>query len=215
MSRLNDLIEELCPHGVEFKKVGEVIKKYSVKAKNDKSVELVYTISKDLGIIPSLEYWKETTSDKRANYQIYSEDTSNYNIIRKNMFAYNPARLNIGSINCLFDKPDGLLSPMYTIFSIDENIFLPKFFLYFLQTSSTILKINNFTEEGARFRFDFANWNKILIPVPPLPIQKEIVYILDTFTELTAELTAELTLRKKQYEYYRDKLLTFEEYEKR
>lgn len=46
-----------------------------------------------------------------------------------------------------------------------------------------------------------------LIPIPPLAIQKEIVRILDTFTELTAELTA----RKKQYSYYRDKLLTFED----
>jgi type I restriction enzyme, S subunit len=56
---------------------------------------------------------------------------------------------------------------------------------------------------------------KILIPIPPLHIQTEIVHILDTFTALTAELTAELraelTTRNKQYNYYRDKLLTFEE----
>jgi len=45
------------------------------------------------------------------------------------------------------------------------------------------------------------------IPIPPLPIQNEIVRILDNFTELTAELTA----RQKQYEYYRDLLLTFKE----
>lgn len=52
---------------------------------------------------------------------------------------------------------------------------------------------------------------KIHIPIPPLPIQQEIVRILDTFTNLTAELTAELTARRKQYEYYRDELLTFGE----
>ena len=46
--------------------------------------------------------------------------------------------------------------------------------------------------------------------MPPLPVQAEIVRILDTFTELISELTKELQLRKKQYEYYRDKLLTFE-----
>lgn len=49
------------------------------------------------------------------------------------------------------------------------------------------------------------------IPLPPLPIQQEIVRILDTFTNLMAELTAELTARRKQYEYYRDELLTFGE----
>jgi type I restriction enzyme S subunit len=51
----------------------------------------------------------------------------------------------------------------------------------------------------------------IKIPIPPLPIQSEIVRILDNFTELTAELTAELTDRKKQYEYYRNKLLIFKD----
>ncbi len=49
------------------------------------------------------------------------------------------------------------------------------------------------------------------VPVPPLPVQQEIVRILDHFTELTAELTAELIARKKQYEYYRDKMLSYDE----
>jgi type I restriction enzyme S subunit len=56
---------------------------------------------------------------------------------------------------------------------------------------------------------------KIEVPIPPLPIQQEIVKILDTFTtleaELEVELEAELEARKKQYEYYRDELLTFGE----
>ncbi|MDE5757254.1 MAG: restriction endonuclease subunit S, partial [Allobaculum sp.] len=50
-----------------------------------------------------------------------------------------------------------------------------------------------------------------LIPIPPLKVQEEIVRILDTFTQLTNELTNELTARKQQYEYYRDKLLTFDD----
>lgn len=58
---------------------------------------------------------------------------------------------------------------------------------------------------------------KLQIPIPPIEIQKEIVRILDTFTELTTELTTELitelTARKKQYNYYRDQLLSFEEEE--
>ena len=50
---------------------------------------------------------------------------------------------------------------------------------------------------------------KLQIPIPPLNVQAEIVRILDTFTELITELTTELTARKKQYEYYRDRLLSF------
>lgn len=48
------------------------------------------------------------------------------------------------------------------------------------------------------------------MPIPPLEVQSEIVRILDNFTKLTAELTAELTARQKQYNYYRNKLLTFD-----
>ncbi|OBX88869.1 restriction endonuclease subunit S [Haemophilus haemolyticus] len=52
---------------------------------------------------------------------------------------------------------------------------------------------------------------KLEIPIPPLPVQTEIVRILDALTALTSELTSELTLRRKQYEYYREKLLSEEE----
>ena len=57
--------------------------------------------------------------------------------------------------------------------------------------------------------------SKIVIPVPPLPVQEEIVRILDNFAELQADLTAglpaEIEARRKQYEYYRDQLLTFKQ----
>ena len=51
--------------------------------------------------------------------------------------------------------------------------------------------------------------NSFKIPVPPIEVQEEIVRILDTFTKYQDLLNRELELRKKQYEYYRDKLLTF------
>ena len=58
-----------------------------------------------------------------------------------------------------------------------------------------------------------ASMNKRTVPIPPIEVQREIVRILDNFTELTAELTAEIEARQKQYEYYRDKLLTFKRLE--
>lgn len=54
------------------------------------------------------------------------------------------------------------------------------------------------------------NLKKLLIPIPPLSVQQEIVRILDKFTTLEAELDAELDCRKRQYEYYRNKLLSFD-----
>ena len=54
---------------------------------------------------------------------------------------------------------------------------------------------------------------KLEIPIPPLSVQTEIVRILDALTALTSELTSELILRQKQYEYYREKLLSFDSLE--
>jgi len=66
---------------------------------------------------------------------------------------------------------------------------------------------------AAQPKLNKRNLSSISIPSPPLDIQAEIVRILDAFSALTAELTAELTTRNKQYNYYRDKLLTFDENE--
>jgi type I restriction enzyme S subunit len=79
-----------------------------------------------------------------------------------------------------------------------------RFLYHYLKTINFI----PFLSGGERAKLTKTKLIQIPIPIPPLPVQQEIVRILDAFTKLTAELTAELTARKKQYEYYRDKLLT-------
>jgi type I restriction enzyme S subunit len=80
-------------------------------------------------------------------------------------------------------------------------------FHFFDQVSFENEAMNNATGGGQKNMS--TRWlSSYPIPIPPLSVQQEIVRILDRFTELTTELTAELTARKKQYEYYRDKLLT-------
>ena len=66
---------------------------------------------------------------------------------------------------------------------------------------------------GDRAKLTKAKMVEIPIPIPPLDVQAEIVRILDAFTAVTAELTAELNMREKQYQYYRDKLLSFSDSE--
>ena len=209
MSKIDEMLKN---EKVEWRKLGEVIEKHSQKARKYPELKTVYTVSKDYGIIPSLEYWTKTASEYRRSYQIYSDDTSNYNVIRQNMFAYNPARLNIGSISCLLDGEDGLISPMYVVFKLNEELLSPKYLLYYIKSPKILFEIESMKEEGARFRFDFKNWDKIEIPIPSLKTQEKIVKILDKFTnyvtELQAELQAELQFRTKQYEYYRDMLLS-------
>jgi type I restriction enzyme S subunit len=107
-----------------------------------------------------------------------------------------------------YDKPFSHKNEMWSYHSKDENINIK--FVYYL------LKINEpyFQNLGSKMQMPqiaTPDTDKFKIPIPPLKIQAEIVRILDTFTALTAELTAELSDRKKQYNYYRDRLLTFEE----
>src|SRR5690554_1101651 len=103
-------------------------------------------------------------------------------------------------------------SAMKMITSRDEARFSLKYIYHWLNTLPSGLI------EGDHKRQWISNFSEKKIPIPcpenpekSLQIQAEIVRILDAFTSLTAELTAELTARKKQYNYYRDKLLSFED----
>lgn len=96
--------------------------------------------------------------------------------------------------------------------------FLGKYFAYYSQTSSFFKEKRRFAKGAKVIDVSAKDLSKIEIPIPcpdnpkkSLEIQAEIVRILDAFTAMTAELNAELNLRKKQYNYYRDQLLSFEE----
>ena len=82
-----------------------------------------------------------------------------------------------------------------------------KYIEYYLNS----IDLTPYISGAAQPKLNQKNLNSIIVPIPPLNIQAEIVRILDAFTELTAELTAELIARKQQYTYYRVQLLTFEE----
>ena len=94
--------------------------------------------------------------------------------------------------------------------SIHDSSILDTRFLYhlLLQMQIDIQALCTFQGIPA---LNAANLKKLSIPLPPLSVQQEIVRILDKFTQLEAELEAELDCRKRQYEYYRNKLLTFNE----
>jgi len=82
-----------------------------------------------------------------------------------------------------------------------------KFLYYYLK----IVNFIPYLTGGGRAKLTKGKMLEIQIPIPSPKIQSEIVSVLDNFTELTAELTAELSARKKQYSYYREKLLHFED----
>lgn len=90
----------------------------------------------------------------------------------------------------------------------DDVELLPEFSKFLFRTLSIRKEIVKSASGVTRFNISKARFKKIKIPIPPLSVQTEIVRILDALTALTSELTSELTLRRKQYEYYREKLLS-------
>ena len=93
----------------------------------------------------------------------------------------------------------------------DKEILHPEYLAYLFSSDSVRKQIRIKAQGITRFGLTLPRWKSIQIPLPPLAVQQEIVRILDKFTQLEAELEAELDCRKRQYEYYRNKLLTFNE----
>lgn len=202
MSKINDLIKEMCPKGVEKIPLGSLMNRIKEKNYDNSGIDTVYSVTKENGIVKS---------DDLHDFNVYSDDLSNYSILRKNQYAYNPARLNIGSIARLKNDEVGLVSPMYVIFELDQEKIDFEYFEHLLFSQKVFNDMCSFVEQGARFRFDYKNWNKIIIDLPPLKIQKEIVRILNKFLDMQNILEVELEARKSQYEFWRGKIINMYE----
>lgn len=181
MSKLQELIKELCPDGVEFKKLEEVCEIFSGKNKQKKE-QGKYPVYGSTGIIAYCD-----------NYQYDKEQL----LIAR--VGANAGFIHIA--NGKYDVSDNTL--IVDVIGTCNSIYI-----YYVLVNSNI---NRYSKGGGQPLVTASDIKKIEIPLPPLEIQNEIVRILDTFTSHTAELQA----RKEQYEYYRNKLLTFDENDER
>lgn len=107
-----------------------------------------------------------------------------------------------------------LANQRFTVLSLKPE-YIDKFNIYFLYHYCFTLDdwCQKNTTMSSFASVDMNGFRRFPIPIPPLSVQTEIVKILDALTALTSELTSELTLRRKQYEYYREKLLSFDSLE--
>lgn len=189
VSKIDELIKEKCPNGVKYLTLGETcdIKTGAGITKKDADKDGIYPIISG-GIEPLGMY---NISNRKANtVTIARAGGAGYvNYINKDFYLND---------KCFSVIPTGDYSDI-----IDSR------FLYFVLKNKE-KDIMDMKSAGSVPTVNTQKVSKISIPVPPLEIQQEIVGMLNSFTELEAELEAELTKRKQQYEYYRYHLLSFE-----
>ena len=207
MTKLEQLIKTLCPNGVEYKPLGEISEITDYVANGsfaDLRKNVVYKKEPDYAVLLRLA---DYSSGFDENKFIFIDKHAYDFLAKTQLFGGELILSNIGSIGSLFKCPKLKykmnLAPNTIVVKTPNNNF---YYHYFLD--STFQKeLQRISSKAAMPKFNKTDLKKIRVPVPPIAVQNEIVRILDTFTELTAELTA----RKQQYEYYRNKLLTFEE----
>lgn len=188
MNKIETLIKELCPNGVEWKSLGESCEiansgRKPVKSSLRESGDIPYYGANNIQ-----DYVNGYTHD--GDYILIAEDGSasleNYSVqrVKGKFWANNHVHVIRGKDKVI-------------------NGFLFHYFKY--------MNFSAYLTGGTRAKLTKGKLIEIKIPIPPLEIQEEIVKILDKFTDYVTELTTELTLRQKQYNYYREKLFTFED----
>lgn len=188
MTKLETLIRKLCSDGVVFVKLGDVLgyeqpTKYIVKCKEYQEYGLPVLTAGQTFILGYTDEQDGVFEAAKENPVIIFDDfTTSFHWVDFNF------------------KVKSSAMKMLRIQSEKEVSFR---FVYYAMKC-----IKYQTLEHSRQWI--SKYSQIEIPLPPIEVQNEIVRILDKFTELEAELEAELDCRKRQYEYYRDKLLSFE-----
>ena len=211
MNKIERLIEEHCPEGVnhkELKKIGYLYGGLTGKNKSDfkdgnaKFITYMNVFS-NIAVKTDINNFVKISVNEKQNRVEYGD-------ILFTSSSETPDECGMSSV--LTEK---VLEPLYLnsfCFGLritEEDLLLPDFSKYLFRDDNIRKQINKAANGVTRFNISKKQFEKVVIPIPPLPVQQEIVNILDKFTQLEEKLKAELEARRKQYDFYRNKLLTF------
>ena len=201
MSRIDELIAELCPEGVEFKALGKVAAYSDTRIDASKLDETTFVGVDNL--LPNMTGKANATytanTARLTAYEIGDVLLGNIRPYLKKIWLANNSGGCSGDVLAIriaeSHRPELMPEFLYRLLASDD------FFAYNMQHAKGAKMPRGSKEAILRYR----------IPAPPLEVQREIVKVLDTFTQLEAELEAELEARRRQYQYYRDALLGFDD----
>lgn len=214
ISEFKSLIINQCPNGVDFKELGELGYFYGglsgksitdFSGGNAKFVTYMNIASNTAVNVDISDFVKISKNEK--------QNTVKYGDVLFTGSSETPDECAMSSVlTTKIEEPLYLNSFCFGFRLWDANLFLPEFLKYLFRDEQFRKQVAKTAFGVTRYNVSKKRFAKIKIPIPPLPVQEEIVTILNNFTKLEIELKAELSVRKKQYEYYREKLLTFNEY---
>lgn len=200
MRKLEELIQELCPDGVEYVKLNTVCKIY------DGTHNTPHYTSKGVKFVSVQNINNLYATDK----YISVKDFEKYKITPQ---VGDVLMTRIGSIGvcAVVDREEALAYYVsLALLRPNAEILNNKYLKYAIESIHGRKELRKRTLVNAvPIKINKDDIGKISVPVPPLSVQEEIVRILDNLTGLTTELTTELTTRKKQYEYYKSQILSF------
>jgi len=202
MSKLDELIAGLCPDGVEHKTLGEIaIDIFRGSGITRDQISSTGTPCVRYGeLYTTYGIWFDTTvsfTDEASitNKKYFDHGDILFAITGESVEEIAKSSAYVGHEKCLAGGD-------IVVLKHTQN---PKYLSYALATTDAQIQKSKGKVKSKVVHSSVPAISKISIPLPPLPVQREIVRILDNFTELAAELAA----RKKQYEYYRDVLFSF------
>ena len=199
MNWIEKMIAEQCPKGVKSIELAKICR-LSQGTQIDKEKQSLEYYD---GSLPFLRIIDFTQGNEEPRY--VSNEYANYLMNNDDV-----AMVRYGAAGYVCTGKYGVLANnLFKITPLDAN--LSKRFLYHcLSSIHTQKRIKESIQQGGLPAISFKFMNRLPIPLPPLSIQEEIVSVLDKFSELIEKTDEEIALRQKQYEYYREKLLTFE-----
>lgn len=205
MSKLDELIRELCPNGVEHKRIGDFAMCFP--GATPKTTHPEYWENGTIPWMSSGEVNQEevTFTEKKITQKGY--DATSTKMVPANTVVIALAGQGKTRGSVAITRISLCTNQSLCAIVTDETV-LSEYLFHYMR--SQYLKLRDLSAgNGTRGGLNMKMIESYLVPVPPVEIQSEIVGILNGFTNLLMELNAELTARKTQYAYYRDKLLTF------